>query len=198
MTETYTFEVPKKDGSRKSYSFGPETLHIQQECKLAYTQAYAFYFKRGTMTKAQALDIAKKNGVIDDEWQKRVDLIIMQIATDTGKLNELRSKKRKNKKLIAEISARLKEARGTYEDLLARHTEVMLPTCENLAENRELELCVVLRLLDEDGRLVFKDHADMANRYDEPITQISLEHMMYLRSGLPYQLEGLYVEDQKD
>jgi len=198
MAQEYTFEIPQTDGSRKKYSFGPETLHVQQQCKLAYTQAYAFYFKNGAMTRAQALDIAKVNGVIDDEWQKRVDLIVMQITMDTGKLTEARSKKRKNKKLIDNLTASLKKSRGIYENLLARHTEIMLPTCENLSENRELELCVVMRLLDEDGVLVFKDHADMVNKYDEPITQITLEHMMYLRSGLPYQLEGLYVEDQKD
>jgi len=198
MNKEYAFSVPQKDGTKQHFSFGPETLKIQQQCKLAYTQAYAFYFKNGTMTKSQALEIAKKNGVIDDEWQKRVDLVVMQIATDTGALVGLRAKKRKNKKLISETTDRLKKARELYEDLLTRHTEVMLPTCENLAENREIELCVVFRLLNQDGELVYKDHADMVNRYDEPLTQIALEHMMYWRSGLPYQLEGLYVEDQKE
>jgi len=194
----YEFQATDLDGKTSTYSFGPETLGIQQQCKLAYTQAYAFYFKNGTMTKAQALDIAKKNGVIDDAWQKRVDMVVMQIATQTTKLSEEKAKKRKNKKKIADATAALKELREQYEDLLARHTEVMMPTCENLSENRELELNVVLRLLDEDGQRVYKDHADMANRYDEPLTQIALEHMMYLRAGLPFQLDGLYIEEQKD
>jgi len=197
MAEGYTFKVDI-DGVEKTFSFGPETLHIQQQCKLAYTQAYAFYFKNGTMTKGQALEIAKQNGVLDDEWQKRVDIAVLEIAKTTSQLTTEKAKKRKNKQKISELVQTIKKLRDSYDALLGRHTGVILPTCENLAENRELELCVVLRLLNEDGSRVFKDHADMVARYDESLTQIALEHMMYMRAGLPFQLNGLYEEDTVD
>jgi hypothetical protein len=67
-----------------------------------------------------------------------------------------------------------------------------------LAENRAIEYAVVLRLVDHNGNLVFKDHEDLVSRYNDPVVAEAVNHMLYLKYGLPYNLEGLHPEDEPD
>lgn len=195
--EPYKFTVNLGDGDQE-FSFLEETHEIRQNSQLAYNQAFAFYLKNGTLTRGQALDLAKQNGVIDDAWQKRVDLLIMQLANDTALIKKERDYKVPNKAKITSWVKRIKQNRELYSELLQRHTEVLLPTCENLSENREIEYAVAFRLVDVDGARVYKDHTDLVSQYNKPLTALALEHMMYCRAGMEYQPGDPYSDVDSD
>ena len=184
----YEFKSKDDSGKEVTVCFLPETQDIRNKCELAYAKAFKYYFTQGAMTRAQALDIARHNGVLDEDWQGRMKNTTLELDAKIKELNAEELKKKKNQKKIQQLKNEVLELRVVHNRLMDRQNDILQCTCESSAENCQIEYSIVLRTVDEDGGQIFKDHEDFLNRIGSRVAQDVMQHMICLRAGVPYEL----------
>ena len=192
MTDRYSFKSVDADGKAIDVYFEPETQSIREQLDLAYAKAFKFYFTNGVMTRAQALDIGRKNGVLDEKWEERMGQNMVDLADVTQALQKERDKKRKNKTKISELKDRMRDLRTEYNRLVDCQNDIVQATCEARSENRQIEMSIVLRTTNADGEFLFASHEDLVSRYGERLVSDALQHMVCLRAGIPYEAVDLF------
>ena len=198
MSDNYKFSTLNQEGEPLELQFLPETRIIREKCKLGYAQAYKYYFEEGAMTRAQAVEIGREKGVLSKEWEDELntctqDLILLRAQIDVEK-----AKKRPPKKKLQDLEDKFGELYRRYQELSTRQSDILGATCENMADNRELELNVALRCADMEGNLLFNgDHETLMKRHHELMVQDAIEHMLFVRMRVPYRMKGLITGEEE-
>jgi hypothetical protein len=195
MVEDYIFNTRDDEGKLLELHFIPETHRIREDIDLAYAKAFKFYFTNGVMTRAQALDIARENGILDARWEERMTKAMVDLAEASNALDNERSKKRKSRKRLTDLKAKVLVLRTEYNRLVDCQSDIVQATCEARAENRQIEIGIVLRCVDGDGNQVFKDHEDLVQQYGSQLVSDVVQHMVCLRAGVPYEMVEEFPEE---
>lgn len=189
---SYQFKSKDEHGKEISLQFLSETQSIREQCELAYAKAFKYYFTNGVMTRAQSLDIARSNGVLDEEWQENMKSVTFKLSDKIKELNDEETKKRPNKVKIEKMKGEVLKLRVKYNRLTDRQNDILQYTCESFAENCQIEMSIVLRTADEDGKCIFKDHKDFLERVGSRTGQDAMQHIICLRAGVPYDVIAKY------
>lgn len=197
MSDNYEFSTFDQDGNILKLQFLSDTQGVREKCRLGYAQSYKYYFENNVMTRAQAMELGKQNGILDDSWEEELEKCTQELMQLRIDLDKEKSKKRPPKKKIDALYEQSKKVYKRYQELSQRQSDILGSTCESMAENRELELCVALRCADPEGNLVFKDHEDLVKRSHEAMVQDAIEHMLFWRMRLPYRMKGLFPGEEE-
>ncbi len=88
--------------------------------------------------------------------------------------------------------------RVQYNRLLDRQSDILQATCESRAENRQIELSIILRTVDKDGTPIFTSLENLHDRINERLVSDVMQHMMCVRASVPYEMIDLLPEQQDD
>jgi hypothetical protein len=145
----------------------------RQQADMVWAKAWGDYSNAGVPLEVKLKDVLRRQGVWDDEKQKRLEEVDRRIAENEAKLPDAAGRVRQKGLRLADLRAaavRMRMDRAERVMLLTEVTRLKSHTAEGLAENDRFNFLVSRCVVDaETGKKpFFSSPEDYKARGDEP------------------------------
>ena len=155
----------QKNKKKVTVSVAPANYKIEQEMRVEYAKQYRAAMKMGVSTRPSMLELMRKEKIWTSEQEEELTELTIHAALLEAALVEQTEEHNieRQKELVMELT----RIRAKVYELVSIKTLPLEHTCEQLAEDSQLDYYVASCTVDENGAKYFRNVDDFRQRRKE-------------------------------